>query len=160
MWRLFLKIPPLSKISKFNLISWCGNFVEMHNFCRASGNLPETLQKLCISTKFPHQEIRIEIVVFYAVLYFVTHTWEDWIHSEKHCGYGYFRISHQMCSMKKIFLKILQKSKENICFGDSFWIKFQVSGKTTKVQLQVMNIYQRLKLYLKTLLGRYFPDKG
>ena len=33
------------------------------------------------------------------------------------------------------------------------WKKETRSSKTTKVQLQVMNICLRLKLYLKTLLG-------
>ena len=48
----------LHKIPKFNLISWCGNFVEMHNVRRVTGDLPDILEKLCISLKFPHQKIR------------------------------------------------------------------------------------------------------
>ena len=36
----------LLKIPKFHLISWCGSFVETHNFLRVSGDSPETLQKL------------------------------------------------------------------------------------------------------------------
>ena len=47
------------KYRNFNLISWCGNFVEMHSFRRVSGDSPETLRKLYLSTKFPHQEIRL-----------------------------------------------------------------------------------------------------
>ena len=48
----------LRKIPKFYLISWCGNFVERYNFSRILGDSPETLSKLCLSTKFPHQVIR------------------------------------------------------------------------------------------------------
>ena len=36
----------------------CGNFVERYSFCRVSGDSPETMRKLCLSTKFSHQEIR------------------------------------------------------------------------------------------------------
>ena len=49
---------PLRKIPSFHLISWCGNFVERHSFLIVSGDSPETMWKLCLSTKFPHQEIR------------------------------------------------------------------------------------------------------
>ena len=51
-------LDPLRKILLFHLISWSGNFVERHSFRRVSGKSPETLRKLCFSTKFPHQEIR------------------------------------------------------------------------------------------------------
>ena len=37
---------------------WCGNFVERHNFCIISGDLTETMWKMCLFTKFPHQKIR------------------------------------------------------------------------------------------------------
>ena len=46
------------KIPKFHLISWCRNFVEKHSFCIVLGDLPEAIQKLCLSTKFPHHESR------------------------------------------------------------------------------------------------------
>ena len=48
----------LHKIPKFRLISCCGNFVKTHSFRRVSGKSPETQQKLCVSKKFPQQEIR------------------------------------------------------------------------------------------------------
>ena len=41
------------KIPQFHLISWCGNFVKRHSFRIVFGE-----SKLCLSTKFPHQEIR------------------------------------------------------------------------------------------------------
>ena len=44
----------LRKISSFHLNCWCGNFVERHSFRIVS----ETMEKLCLSEKFPHQEIR------------------------------------------------------------------------------------------------------
>ena len=49
---------PLRKLTKFHLISICGNFIETFNYRRVSGESPETLQKLCNSINFPHQEIR------------------------------------------------------------------------------------------------------
>ena len=57
----------LHKIPKFHLISCCGNFVERHSFHRVWGDSPETLRNLCLSTKFLHQEIRLNFSVFYAV---------------------------------------------------------------------------------------------
>ena len=50
----------LRKAPKLYLIYRCGNFVDRHSFCKApvSGDSSETLGKLCISTKFPYQEIR------------------------------------------------------------------------------------------------------
>ena len=48
----------LHKIPQFHLISWCGNFVERHSFRIVSGDSPEAVRKLCLSTNFPHQEIR------------------------------------------------------------------------------------------------------
>ena len=42
----------LQKIPKFHLISWIESVVK--TFCDS----PKTLQKLCISTKFPHKKIR------------------------------------------------------------------------------------------------------
>ena len=42
----------LQKIPQFHVISWCGNFVERHSFRIVSCN------SICLSTKFPHQEIR------------------------------------------------------------------------------------------------------
>ena len=38
-----------------------------------------------------------------------------------------YRSSHQKCSIKKLFLKILQYSQENICVGVSFLIKLQAT---------------------------------
>ena len=38
-----------------NFLEW--KFVERHSFSLFSGKSPETMQKLCLSTKFPHEEI-------------------------------------------------------------------------------------------------------
>ena len=38
------------------------------------------------------------------------------------------RSSHQSCSIKKVFLKILQNSQENACASVSFLIKLQVDA--------------------------------
>ena len=48
---------PLRKIPRFYLLSWCGYFVKRGSFCRISRELPEPLQKLCLFTTFPHQDI-------------------------------------------------------------------------------------------------------
>ena len=48
----------LRKIQWFHLISWWLNFAERQHFRIVSGNLFETMQKLCLSTKCPHQKIR------------------------------------------------------------------------------------------------------
>ena len=48
----------LRRIPQFHLKSWCGNFVERHSFRIVSDVSPETIRKLCLSIKFPHQEIR------------------------------------------------------------------------------------------------------
>ena len=57
-----IKLSPLKyslrKTASYHLTSWCGNFVEMHSFRIFSFVLPETIQKLCLSAKFPHQEVR------------------------------------------------------------------------------------------------------
>ena len=45
------------KISYFHLISWFINFAEGYSFQIISGDSPETLRKLCLSAKFPYQEI-------------------------------------------------------------------------------------------------------
>ena len=42
----------LRKIPKFH-----ENFVGRYSFRRVLDELPETIRKLCLSTKFPHQEI-------------------------------------------------------------------------------------------------------
>ena len=46
-----------AKNTAMHLISLCGNFVERHSFSIVSGKSPETMRKLCLPTKFPHQEI-------------------------------------------------------------------------------------------------------
>ena len=57
-------IPALQKIPSFHLISSCGNFVERESFRIISGESPKTMQKLYLSTKFPHQEIRSKYHIF------------------------------------------------------------------------------------------------
>ena len=57
----------LQKISWFHLISRCENFVEKNSFhiiSGNSGNSLETMRKLFLSTKFPHQEIRWSYGIF------------------------------------------------------------------------------------------------
>ena len=54
---VFLHQCTLRKIPKFHLIFQCGNFVEGDSFRRVSRDSPGSLQKLYITTEFPHQEI-------------------------------------------------------------------------------------------------------
>ena len=57
MLMIFLQFQfqPLRKIPKFHLIFWCGNFEERYSFHIVSGESPETMRKMCLSSKFPHQ---------------------------------------------------------------------------------------------------------
>ena len=42
--------------------------MERHSFDRVSGESPETLRKLCLSTKFPHQGIKENYGILRSVL--------------------------------------------------------------------------------------------
>ena len=37
---------------------WCGNFMARYIYRIVSDESPETMRKMFLSTKFPHQEIR------------------------------------------------------------------------------------------------------
>ena len=52
------KYESLRKMLQCHLTSWLGSFVESDSFRIVSGVSPETIQKLCLFTKFPHQKIR------------------------------------------------------------------------------------------------------
>ena len=65
----FLAHLTLHKISEFHLTFWCGNFVERHSFRIVSDETPETMRKLCLSTKFPHQKIRWNYSILPSVNY-------------------------------------------------------------------------------------------
>ena len=60
----------LRKISQLNLICWCGNSLEMYSFYNVSDNSLKILQKLCIPTDFPYQEIS-KTTVFSVVTIFL-----------------------------------------------------------------------------------------
>ena len=62
----------LHKISYFHLLSWFDNFVETHSFRIVSSEPPKTLQKLCVSTNFPHQEIMWNFDVIRSVSHFIS----------------------------------------------------------------------------------------
>ena len=65
----------LRKILKFHLISWCGNFVETHSFCRVSGDSPETPRKLPfhnISTPGNQMKLRYFMqCIFYVIVHII-----------------------------------------------------------------------------------------
>ena len=56
---IFLKLLhiTLPKMPQFPLIFWCGNFVERHSFRIVLVSSPETMRRVCLSTKFLHQKI-------------------------------------------------------------------------------------------------------
>ena len=54
----------LRKIPQFHRISWCENFAKRHSFPIVSGESPETMRKLCLSAKFPRQEIKLNYGIF------------------------------------------------------------------------------------------------
>ena len=57
------------KRSIYYLISWMGDFVERYGFRIVSGESPKTMQKLCLSKKFSHQEIRWNYGILRKVFY-------------------------------------------------------------------------------------------
>ena len=59
----------LHKKLYFHLIFWCGCFVETHSSCRVSEESSETLWKLCLFTKFAHQEIRWNYGILHSKLF-------------------------------------------------------------------------------------------
>ena len=46
--------------------------MERHSFCMVSCELPKTMRKLYLSTKFPHQEIRWNYGIFHSEQFFET----------------------------------------------------------------------------------------
>ena len=48
------------------LASCCGDFLESHSFCILLGESPKTMQKLCLSTTFPQQQIRWNCAIFHS----------------------------------------------------------------------------------------------
>ena len=48
----------IEKYSNFAKFRGVEIFLERHSFRIVSDDLPETMRKLCLSTKFPHHEIR------------------------------------------------------------------------------------------------------
>ena len=57
IWALILIISWKWHCVKYlrNFLVW--KFAERRSFRKVSGNLPKTMRKLCLSTKFPHQKI-------------------------------------------------------------------------------------------------------
>ena len=57
--------------AKFHLILWHGKFAEKRSFRRVLGRSPETLRKLYLSAKFPHQEIRSNFSILDITYYII-----------------------------------------------------------------------------------------
>ena len=67
LWRAGFILFPLRNIPWFYPISWSGNFVKRYSFRIASGESPETMRKLYLSTKLSYQEIRWNYVILRSV---------------------------------------------------------------------------------------------
>ena len=67
----------LHKIPQVQLFSWGAKFLETHSFQRYLNESPETLQKLCVFTKFPHQKIRRNFGILRSV------TWNQYFFVEQ-----------------------------------------------------------------------------
>ena len=88
--------------------------MERHSFHGVLGDLPETLRKLCLSTKFPRQEIKRNFVVLRS----------DHYYKFLHC----YKSSRQEVFYKSGVLKNLQNSQENTRVRVSYLIDLQVGG--------------------------------
>ena len=140
--RVNLIIRSMRKIPQFHLISTCGNFVERHSFRIVSGESPETLRKLCLSTKFQHQEIRWNYGIFcgdlwqgfwlksamlFVKLVFVSHRNSLWKKSIQWVLYYKFLFSYKYNLIRiqawifKILVKFLEQPKNKtawFCLND------------------------------------------
>ena len=52
------KVSNTAQNTEIHLISLCGNIVETYSFRIVSVESPESMRKLCLSTKFPNQDMR------------------------------------------------------------------------------------------------------
>ena len=85
----------IQTITAKNTVVWpdfrCGNFAERYSFRRVSGESPETMQKLCLSAKCPHQEVRWNYGIFHSdfVLLMACLEWRFRINFQKSRGLIY-----------------------------------------------------------------------
>ena len=91
--------------------------MEGYSLCIVLGELPETMQKLLLSTKFPHKQIR-EITVFFAVLAI----WEAFSY-ESSFSYDSYKFSYNFAFIP-LFHFIKTKNK------NQFWSR--VAGLVKK----------------------------
>ena len=70
----------LDKVLWFHLIFLFGHFLERHSFVIVSCEPPETMRKLYLSVKFPHQGIRWSYKIFQSIWF----------------GYKLFKFSHAL----------------------------------------------------------------
>ena len=80
LWMYFKSTTLKNTVIPANVLE--GNFVERRSLLWKS-DTPETMQKLCLSTKFPHQEIRwnyrILRSVFWSSFYIGNTTWANFL---------------------------------------------------------------------------------
>ena len=107
----------LRKIPLLYLIFWCGNFVERYSFRIVSGESPETIRKLYLSTQFPHQEIRWNYGIFRSVIGYIMISFNDHYISRIHVETDHDFKLHWTFLQSIIFLlfwlPILEKQKVN-----------------------------------------------
>ena len=78
-FKLLSRYVVLRIIPLFHVITWCGNLVERYSFCKVLGDSAETMRKLCLSTKFSHQEIRWNCSIFCSAS-FRLWVFQRWLH--------------------------------------------------------------------------------
>ena len=103
----------LRKIPEFNLISWRENFMKRHNFRRVSGKSTETVRKLYLSTKCPHQEIRWNYGILHSVR---TLKNKNQAAAILHCPYQIFALikSHSPLAIDKSNPKYINDKSDTI----------------------------------------------
>ena len=92
----------LRTIPKFHLMSWCRNFVETLIFHRVSGDSRKTLGKLCVSTNFPHQEIRWNYSILCCVDCFRIGDFIWSVYSCNRTEYGKIRATAMVSNFSKV----------------------------------------------------------
>ena len=118
----------------------------------------EILRKCTVSADFPQSFYNTKLdesLLFYAVAIF-NFPYFEWLGA-------YFPLkntgSHQRCSIKKVLLKILQNSQENICARVCFLRKLQASGVFSEFCEIFKNTYFTEHLWwllLKEVMSNHF----
>ena len=139
---LLMKWDALRITSKFHIISWCGTFVERHNFRRVLGGSLETMRKLCVSTKLSNQEIRWKYDILCSSISWdntVTHSLQCRVSVIQKCGI-------EICNKKKKRQIILYLWESTMPLIFSNTLKFFII--LVCFYIQQFNYYTNIFLFL------------